>query len=137
MLMRAWPPRSSEQGTAVVEFVLVGTMALALALSLAQVALYLYQRNVLLGSLSEGARVAAAQGRTPAEGQQRAATLIREAAGSGAARLQVTGSERGDLVVVQAQGELRPVFLPLFPTVPVDMTASMHKEERLVGRVPN
>jgi hypothetical protein len=130
-------PPTAEDGNAVVEFLLVGLLImLPLALSVGQVAVYLYQRNVLMGSLSEGARVGAAQGRTPAEGQQRAATLIREAGGSGVAGLQITSSEQGDLVVIQAQGELRPVIFPLFPSVPVQMTASMHKEESLVGRVP-
>jgi Flp pilus assembly protein TadG len=129
-------PPTAEDGNAVVEFALVGMIVLLLTLSVAQVAVYLWQRNVLMGSLSEGARVGAAQGRTPAEGQQRAATLIREAGGRGVAGLQITSSEQGDLVVVQAQGELRPVLLPLFPTVPVQMTASMHKEESLIGRVP-
>jgi hypothetical protein len=130
-------PTTPEDGNAVVEFTLVGTIVVLLVLSVAQVAVYLWQRNVLMGSLSEGARVGAAQGRTPAEGQQRAAALIREAGGRGLAGLQITGSEQGDLVVIQAQGELRPVMLPLFPTVPVQMTASMHKEESLVGRVPS
>ena len=42
-----------------VEFVLVSALAVILAMSLAQLGLFLWERNALLGSLSEGARVAA------------------------------------------------------------------------------
>src|SRR4029453_11192219 len=63
-------PRASEPaaeaGAAVVEFVLVSLVAVVLAMSVAQLGLFLWERNALMGSLSEGARVAAAEGRTGA-----------------------------------------------------------------------
>ena len=63
--------RATEGGAAVVEFVLVTGVAVVLALSLAQLGLFLWERNALMGSLSEGARVAATQGRTVQGGRWR------------------------------------------------------------------
>lgn len=135
--MRAGPDRRllrDERGSAVVEFVLVLVIAVSLALAVAQYAFYLYERNVLMGSLSEGARVAAAQGRTVVEGQERAETLVRSAVGGRvAAAMTITGVSAGDRVVFNAHGQL-PSFVPGFPDLPIRMTASMHKEESLVPR---
>jgi Flp pilus assembly protein TadG len=121
-----------EQGSAVVEFALVSVIALSVTLAVLQYALFLYERNVLMGSLSEGARVAATQGRTAADGERRAATLVRQAVGGRVAgALTIAGAAAGDRVVLTATGQL-PSFVPGFPDLPVRMTASMHKEEQLV-----
>ena len=60
--------RATERGSAVVEFVLVAVVAVVLALALAQLGLFLWERNALMGSLSEGARVAATEGPNPVAG---------------------------------------------------------------------
>ena len=44
----AW---AGEGGSAVVEFVLVSAVAVVLAMSLAQLGLFLWERNALMGSL--------------------------------------------------------------------------------------
>jgi len=99
---------AAEGGAAVVEFVLVSVVALVLAMSVAQLGLFLWERNALMGSLSEGARVAAAEGRTVADGRRVAAGLV----------------------VLRAEGTL-PSFVPGVPGLPVRMTARMHEEEAL------
>jgi hypothetical protein len=114
----------------VVEFVLVSVMALTIALATAQLALFLWERNAVMGSLSEGVRVAATEGRTAAEGRRVATELLRRAAGGRAEGLSVSGEEAGGLVVLRAQGTL-PSLLPGMPGLPVRMTARMHKEEEL------
>jgi hypothetical protein len=125
------PRADAESGSAVVEFVLVTTVALVLTLALAQLALFLFERNVLLGSLAEGARVAAAAGRTVGDGQARAAELLSQSAGGLVAdKVAITGQASGDLVVLHAAGTL-PSFVPFVPGLPVRLTASMHKEELL------
>ena len=125
-----------ERGSAVVEFALVSVIALTLTLAVAQLALFLYERNVLLGSLSEGVRVAAAQGHTLTEGRQRAVTLVRVAVGSRvAAAVRIAGAAQGGRVVLEASGGL-PSLVPGIPTLPVHLTASMHKEEQLVAGQP-
>ena len=123
--------REGERGAAVVEFVLVSVVAVVLALALAQLALFLWERNALMGSLSEGARVAAAEGRTVADGRRVAAELLRRSAGGRVAdAVPIDGVEADGLVVLRAEGTL-PSFVPGVPGLPVRLTARMHEEEAL------
>src|SRR6266536_2328225 len=101
-------------------------------LAVAEFALFLYERNVVMGSLSEGARVAAASGRTTLDGERAASKLLHESLGGRvAAALPVRGTSRSGLVVLRAEGTL-PSFVPGVPGLEVRMTAAMHKEEGLV-----
>ena len=123
--------RAREDGAAVVEFVLVSVVALVLAMSVAQLGLFLWERNALMGSLSEGARVAATEGRSVADGARVASELLRRAAGERvASAVPIDGSEVGGVVVLRAEGTL-PSFVPGVPGLPVRMTARMHEEESL------
>jgi Flp pilus assembly protein TadG len=123
--------RAPELGAAVVEFVLVSAVAVVLALWLAQLGLFLWERNALMGSLSEGVRVAATEGRSVADGRRVATELLRRSAGGRVARaVPIRGEERGGLVVLRAEGTL-PSFVPGVPGLPVRMTARMHEEEAL------
>ncbi|HZD67756.1 MAG TPA: TadE/TadG family type IV pilus assembly protein [Actinomycetes bacterium] len=120
-----------EGGSAVVEFALVAPLAILVALAVAQFALFLYERNVVMGSLSEGARVAATSGRTVADGQRAAANLVREALGRRiAATVLVRGGVENGLVVLRSDASLAS-FVPGLPGLRVHMTAAMHKEEDL------
>jgi len=122
---------AAEGGAAVVEFVLVSVVALVLAMSVAQLGLFLWERNALMGSLSEGARVAAAEGRTVADGRRVAAELLRRSAGARVAdAVPIDGVQADGLVVLRAEGTL-PSFVPGVPGLPVRMTARMHEEEAL------
>jgi Flp pilus assembly protein TadG len=123
--------RAADSGAAVVEFVLVSSVAVVLAMSLAQLGLFLWERNALMGSLSEGARVAATEGRTVADGRRVAAELLRRSAGGRVAdAVPIQGAETGGVVVLWAEGTL-PSFVPGVPGLPVRMTARMHQEEAL------
>jgi Flp pilus assembly protein TadG len=123
--------RRAEAGSAVVEFVLVTVVAVVVALALAQLGLFLWERNALMGSLSEGARVAAAEGRTVGEGRRVAAELWRRSVGGRvAAAVRLEGAEAGGVVVLRGEGTL-PSFVPGVPGLPVRMVARMSKEERL------
>jgi Flp pilus assembly protein TadG len=123
--------RATEGGSAVVEFVLVSVVALVLAMSIAQLGLFLWERNALMGSLSEGARVAATEGRSVADGARVASELLRRAAGERvAAAVPIQGADAGGVVVLRAEGTL-PSFVPGVPGLPVRMTARMHEEESL------
>ena len=132
---RVTAPRAGEPvtegGAAVVEFVLVSLVAVVLAMSLAQLGLFLWQRNALMGSLSEGARVAATEGRTVADGRRLATELLRRSAGGRvASAVPIQGVEAGGVVVLSAEGTL-PSFVPGVPGLPVRMTARMREEEAL------
>jgi Flp pilus assembly protein TadG len=123
--------RAAEDGAAVVEFVLVSVVAVVLALSLAQLGLFLWERNALMGSLSEGARVAATEGRTVADGRRLATELLRRSVGGRVAgAVPIRGVEAGGMVVLSAEGTL-PSFVPGVPGLPVRMAARMHEEEAL------
>jgi len=123
--------RDSERGAAVVEFVLVSVIALVLTLAVVQLALFLWERNALMGSLSEGARVAATEGRTLADGRRVAVELLqRSVGGRVAGAVPIEGEETAGVVVLRAEGRL-PSFLPGLPGLPVRMTARMHEEEAL------
>ena len=125
----AW--RTSERGAAVVEFVLVSVVALVTTLAIAQLGLFLWERNALMGSLSEGVRVAATEGRTVADGRRMAVELLRRSAGGRVARaVPIEGMEAGGVVTLRAEGTL-PSFVPGLPGLPVRMTARMHQEEAL------
>jgi Flp pilus assembly protein TadG len=122
---------AAERGSAVVEFVLVSGIAVIVALAVAQLGLFLWERNALMGSLSEGARVAATEGRTVADGRLVAIELLRRSAGGRVAQsVPIDGSESGGVVVLRAEGTL-PSFVPGVPGLPVRMAARMHEEESL------
>ena len=124
-------PLAAEGGAAVVEFVLVSAVAVVLAMSLAQLGLFLWERNALMGSLSEGARVAAAEGRSVDDGRRVATELLRRSAGSRVAdAVPIQGTQTAGVVVLQAEGTL-PSFVPGVPGLPVRMTARMHEEATL------
>ncbi len=124
----AW---AAEGGAAVVEFVLVSAVAVVLAMSLAQLGLFLWERNALMGSLSEGARVAATEGRTVDDGRRVATELLRRSVGGRVAdAVAIRGTETAGVVVLGAEGTL-PSFVPGVPGLPVRMTARMHEEESL------
>jgi Flp pilus assembly protein TadG len=123
--------RAAEGGSAVVEFVLVSAVAVVLALSLAQLGLFLWERNALMGSLSEGARVAATEGRTVDDGRRVATELLRRSAGGRVAdAVPIQGTQAAGVVVLRAEGTL-PSFVPGVPGLPVRMTARMHEEATL------
>ena len=73
------PDRSHrDQGSAVVEFVLVSALLLTLFLAIGQLALALHVRNTLVAAASEGARYGADADRTPEDGAERTRMLIRQ-----------------------------------------------------------
>ena len=78
---RSTPSRGADQGSAVVEFVLVGALLVVLAAGLFQLALTLHVRNILLSSASEGAHVGALADLSPSDGAARASQLATAALG--------------------------------------------------------
>lgn len=71
-------PRASrgDGGSAVVDFILVGTLLLFVFLGVIQVGLVLYVRNTLAADAAEGARHAASLGVDPASGGPYAQQLV-------------------------------------------------------------
>lgn len=65
-----------DQGSAVVDFALVGGLLTLVFLSVVQLGLVLYVRNTLIDSASEGARWGARAGSAPQDGAARALALV-------------------------------------------------------------
>jgi Flp pilus assembly protein TadG len=127
------PSRRSEEGAAVVEFVLVGGLLLLLVLGVVQLALVLHTRNVLSADAAEGARHGANLGRAEASGGTYANTLLQRSA-PGAAR-SISCAGRGETgaggvpqVAVTCSGSLRLVLVPLGPTLHLSVTGHAVKE---------
>jgi Flp pilus assembly protein TadG len=71
-----------DDGSAAVEFVLVGVLLTALTLGVIQLAFALHVRNTLLDAAAEGARFAALAGNSPEDGADRTRQLITSAVGA-------------------------------------------------------
>ena len=70
--------RSPDEGSAVVEFVLVSVLVVVLVLALVQLGVALHIRNSLVSAAAEGARYAASSDRDPADGADYARSLIEQ-----------------------------------------------------------
>lgn len=72
-----------ESGSAIVEFLLVSVLLVALTAGIVQLALALHVRNTLADAAAEGARQASLVGQTDQDGVRRTRDLIRIAVGMG------------------------------------------------------
>lgn len=70
-----------DEGSALVEFVLVSILVIALAMGVIQLAVTLHVRNMMVSAASEGASLAATNDRGPAEGIERTEVLLGESVG--------------------------------------------------------
>jgi Flp pilus assembly protein TadG len=120
-------PRDDD-GAAVVEFVLVGMLVVALFLGVAEIGVYLHLRNVVVASLAEGAREAANADRDCADGTARARDLVAQAVGNDVTDGLTFGCDVADgVVAVRAYGAL-PLLFPRVGAVAIDATAHAFKE---------
>jgi len=72
-----------DRGSAIVDFVLVAPILIAVALAVLQVILVMHVRIVLTSAAAEGARAASLAGADPRAGQRRAQAIIDETIASG------------------------------------------------------
>jgi len=112
--------RTGAAGAAVVDFVLVTVLVVALFLLVLQVGLVLHVRNVLVSSAAEGARYAANADRTPGDGVARAKQAVAQALSPSLAdRMTYTPNETtlngAQVVEITVTGPLPVVFLPAGP----------------------
>jgi Flp pilus assembly protein TadG len=110
----------TERGAAVVDFVLVMVLLVPIVLGIAQVALVLHVRNTLASAASEGARVSAPLGATPADGAARTRLMIRQAladryADDVSASWTMIGGVSATVVVVHAKVPALGLLGPSMP----------------------
>lgn len=88
----AWEAESREQGSAVVDFVLVGSLLTLFLLAIIQLTLVLHVRNTLIDAAASGARYGTLADRGAADAEERTRSLIQSALNAGFAQ-QVSTSE--------------------------------------------
>ena len=105
-------PASRQQGSAVVDFVLVGGLLTMFFLAVIQLALVLHVRNTLLDAAASGARYGTLADRTAADAEERSRALIATALNPGFAE-QVSTSE----VTVQGMRTLEVTVRAPMPVI--------------------
>lgn len=111
----------TDDGAAVVDFVLVSILVMTLFLLVFQVGVAFHVRTLVAAAASEGARYGAAADRTPQEGAERAQAAIRDALGDRIGRSILCTPAPGDgtvdvdgaaAVEIICSGPMPIVFLP-------------------------
>ncbi|WP_205413147.1 TadE family protein [Austwickia chelonae] len=101
---RAEPTKNAEEGSAVVDFVLVSILVCAITLSLLQLGFTLHVRNTLTWAASEGARAGARTGMTPEQGAGRTRDLVTQTLSTSYAQdVRVLRRVENGLAVVEVQ----------------------------------
>jgi Flp pilus assembly protein TadG len=127
-------PDDGERGSAVVEFVLVSMLIVALLLAVLQVAVYVHVRNVVTASAQEGARYAANADVDAGLGAARTVEIVgRATSQQTAAGLSCTSAEEPDatgltLVVVRCSGSVPALLASLGNFLPLEVTGRAVKE---------
>jgi len=115
--VKAWGRKDS--GSAIVDFVLVAPLLIAVALAILQVILVMHVRTVLTSAAAEGARAAALAGADPRAGEIRARAIIDETiASESVERIVVSRQMAGGATIMALDIEARlPLLGLLGPTV--------------------
>jgi Flp pilus assembly protein TadG len=123
-----------ERGSAVVDFVMVSLLIVALLLAVLQVAVYVHVRNVVTASAQEGARFAANADVDSGSGAARTVEVVARATSTQTAGgLSCTSAEEVDgsgltLVVVRCSGSVPSLLAALGNLLPLDVTGRAVKE---------
>lgn len=117
-----------ERGAAVVEYVLVSVLLIVVFLAVAQVALVIHTRNVLVADAAEGARTAALRDSGLATGERACSELVRHAVGR-LVPVSCAGTYEGDPALVRMRVRTTvPLTLVPFGHVRLDVSARALRE---------
>jgi hypothetical protein len=114
-----------------IEFLAVTILTVVCLMGIAQMAVWVWARNVAVTAAHEGARTAAERGRPLDDGVARARTVLRDGIGSSAATFAVEADETGEVVAVRARGTA-PMIVPFLPEFPVDVRATALDEDTVL-----
>ncbi|MGY2082804.1 TadE/TadG family type IV pilus assembly protein [Blastococcus sp. SYSU DS0539] len=127
-------PDGGERGSAVVDFVMVSLLIVALLLAVLQMAVYVHVRNVVTASAQEGARYAAHADVDSALGAARTVEIVAGATSVRTAQgLVCTSGEEAEpggatLVVVRCSGSVPSLLAALGSVLPLEVTGRSMKE---------
>lgn len=121
---------TSETGQGMVEFALVAPVLLLVLFGAVQFALIVHAKNVVTTAAQEGARFAAADGRSPGEGAARAEEVLTAGLGGGADGFSVTVDGGDEVITVRTEGRYR-LILPFVTgrDIPLKAKAEMRREQ--------
>lgn len=111
--------RSNDRGSAIVDFVLVAPILLALALAVVQLILVMHVRTVLISAAAEGARAASLADSIAVVGERRARAIIEESvAASVVENIEVQPVLRGGNMLMAIDIDARLPLIGMFgPTL--------------------
>lgn len=120
-----------ESGATIVEFLAVSLLTVVCLLGVAQMAVWVWARNVAVSAVHEGARTAAETGRPVTDGTARTRVLIADGLGGGGRAFAVDAAQEGDVIAVRARGRA-PIIVPFLPAFDVDVRATAYDEDRVL-----
>jgi hypothetical protein len=103
-----------ERGATIIEFLAVAVLSVLALLTIAQVAMWTWARNVAVNAAHEGARTAAEAGRPLDDGVQRTRVLLHDGLGGAADGFAVEAAQGSAGVELAARGDA-PSILPFLP----------------------
>jgi hypothetical protein len=122
---------SGERGATVVEFLAVTILTVVCLLGVAQMAVWVWARNVAVTAVHEGARTAAETGRPLSDGPRRAREVLEDGLGASSGRFAIDVAEQDGNVAVRARGTA-PVIVPFLPSFAVEVEADAFDEDRVL-----
>jgi hypothetical protein len=111
-----------------IEFLAVTILTLVCLLGVAQMAVWVWARNVAVSAVHEGARTAAETGRPLGDGAVRTRALLQDGLGSSGRHFTVEVDQEGGTVAVRARGTA-PMIIPFLPRFDVDVEATAFVED--------
>lgn len=125
--------RRQERGQAMVEVAIAMPILLVVLIGAVQVALVYHARSVTTTAVQEGARFAAAEGRTAAEGEERTRSVLQSGIGSRSETFVILAQESAESVTVSAQGDY-PLIIPWCPAFHCRRRPRCERRGSAVGR---
>jgi hypothetical protein len=114
-----------------IEFLAVAVLTVVCMLGLAQMAVWVWARDVAVSAVHEGARTAAERGRALDDGSGRARALLHDGLGSAGGSFSVDVAQEGTTVAVRARGSA-PMIVPFLPRFDVDVRATAFDEDAVL-----
>lgn len=117
-------------GATMVEFLGVAILSVAAFLAVAQMAIWVWSRNVAITAVHEGARLAAETGRSLDEGQAQTRELLHDGLGGAADGFEVGAAQDGTVIAVMARGDA-PSIVPFLPEFSFTVKATAFDEDQV------
>ncbi|MGE3856286.1 MAG: TadE/TadG family type IV pilus assembly protein [Dehalococcoidia bacterium] len=120
---------ADESGAGTVELALTLPLLLIVLIGAVQIALVHHARTVAETAAVEGARLAASEGYTLADGAARTRSLLEAGLGATGAAFAVSAEAQGEVVIARASGTY-PLIIPWVTSLalPVEVSAEVWRE---------